>query len=56
MENNKRPTKKVFDLVCGMEIDSEDIKHIAQHKDEAYHSCSDHCQEQFTANPANYAD
>lgn len=50
----KPKNKGHIDPVCGMEASSDLFK--ANHKSNSYYFCSDHCREQFVANPDNYAD
>lgn len=42
------------DLVCGMEASGDLFK--AEYQGKSYYFCSEHCQKQFEANPADYAD
>ncbi len=50
----KPKNKGYTDPVCGMEASGDLFK--ANHKGKSYYFCSDHCREQFVANPDNYAD
>lgn len=50
----KPKNKGHIDPVCGMEASGDLFK--AEYKGKSYYFCSDHCQEQFVANPDNYAD
>lgn len=43
-----------IDPVCGMAVSDESIK--ADYQGKSYYFCSDHCREQFIANPGNYVD
>ena len=45
---------KRTDPVCGMESSGDLFK--AEDQGKSYYFCSDHCQDQFTANPANHVD
>ena len=42
------------DPVCGMEASGDLFK--ADYQGKSYYFCSDHCKEQFIANPADFAD
>jgi Cu+-exporting ATPase len=43
-----------FDLVCGMEIDADNIKASAEYKGKIYYFCAIHCKNHFTADPVKY--
>ena len=43
-----------IDLVCGMELDADNIKASADYKDKTYHFCAIHCKNHFTADPVKY--
>jgi Cu+-exporting ATPase len=47
------PTE-VLDPVCGMTISPEDAVGHVDHKGETYYFCSEHCLEQFKANPERF--
>ncbi len=42
------------DPVCGMKVDTSQIRGKAQHAGESYFFCSPACMHKFTANPAKY--
>lgn len=44
----------VKDLVCSMEIDTEQAKGVAEFAGEKYFFCSESCEKQFRKNPAHY--
>ncbi len=54
MEDNKHPTRKVFDLVCRMELDIESVRHSFEHNRIEYYFCSDNCKEHFVEDPEKY--
>ncbi len=44
-----------FDVVCGMELTPEKIKHTIEHTDgTAYHFCSKSCKDHFVNDPQKY--
>ncbi len=45
----------VTDPVCGMSIDPTTAAAHADHQDQTYHFCSQHCHDTFAANPDQYA-
>ncbi|MDP2933030.1 MAG: YHS domain-containing protein [bacterium] len=49
----KPKTESRYDPVCGMKATSDLI--ASSHQGRAYYFCSDHCKEQFEANPVNFA-
>lgn len=54
MENNKHPTRKVFDVVCGMELDIENVRHSFEHAGIEYYFCSETCKGHFVDDPEKY--
>ena len=54
MENNKHPTRKVFDVVCGMDLDIENVRHSFEHGGIEYYFCSDSCKARFIEEPEKY--
>ena len=46
--------EKKFDLVCGMEVDIAEAKHMSEYKGETYYFCSAGCKEHFDKNPEQY--
>lgn len=44
-----------FDVVCGMELTADKIKHFVEHTDgNAYHFCSKSCKNHFVNDPQKY--
>ena len=43
-----------FDVVCGMELTPDKIKHTVEHKDGIYHFCSKSCKDHFVNDPQKY--
>lgn len=54
MENSEHPSRKVFDVVCGMELDMENVRHSFEHEGREYYFCSDKCKERFVEDPDTY--
>ena len=54
MENNKHPSRKVFDPVCGMELDIENVRHSFENEGTEYYFCSEKCKTEFIADPEKY--
>ncbi|MEK7635469.1 MAG: YHS domain-containing protein [Patescibacteria group bacterium] len=54
MENKEHPTRKVFDVVCGMELDIENVRHSFEYNGIEYYFCSDNCKEHFVEDPEKY--
>lgn len=48
----KPKSHKHIDPVCGMEASSDLFK--AEYKGSTYYFCSNHCKEEFIANPSDY--
>lgn len=53
MRSNK--SKKVFDLVCGMELYLKDAKYKVKHNGGYYYFCAKFCQKHFKNDPEKYA-
>lgn len=50
-----KESQTFFDVVCGMELTPEKIKHTAEHTDgTAYHFCSKSCKDHFASDPEKY--
>ncbi|MBI2052463.1 MAG: YHS domain-containing protein [Candidatus Sungbacteria bacterium] len=49
----KPKNNRYTDPVCGMETSGDLFK--IEYQGKSYYFCSDHCKNQFTANPDNYA-
>lgn len=45
---------KVKDLVCGMTVDTRDVKHTHVHDGKTYYFCNAGCLESFKKEPAKY--
>jgi YHS domain-containing protein len=43
------------DVVCGMEVDPEEVTEMTEYKDRTYYFCSKECKDQFEADPKKYA-
>jgi Cu+-exporting ATPase len=43
------------DVVCGMEIDPEDVTDRTEYQGRTYYFCSRECKEKFDADPKKYA-
>lgn len=43
-----------IDLVCGMEIDTKDVKFTADYKGDVYYFCAVHCKNHFVLDPVKY--
>jgi P-type Cu+ transporter len=54
MENSEHPSRKVFDVVCGMELDIENVRHSFEHDGIEYYFCSDNCKSRFVDSPDTY--
>ncbi len=50
-----KKTEKVFDLVCGMELNPENAKLHTEYKGEVYYFCSMTCKNHFVGDPEKYA-
>lgn len=42
------------DPVCGMAVNPQSGKHVAEHDGHTYHFCSESCRERFVADPDAY--
>ncbi|CAN5384494.1 YHS domain-containing protein [soil metagenome] len=54
MENNKHPSRKVFDLVCSMELDMQNVRHSSEYNGKEYYFCSETCKDHFVNDPEKY--
>lgn len=43
-----------FDVVCGMDIITEKVKHQSEFRGNSYHFCSHACQKHFDDYPERY--
>ncbi len=48
--------KAVIDLVCGMELEGEQIKAQSEYKGKKYYFCADNCKKHFDGDPEKYAE
>ena len=46
--------EKVFDLVCGMELDPDRVEHNLEYRGQIYYFCSKNCKNNFEQNPEKY--
>lgn len=54
MHEAKEP-QTFFDVVCGMELTVDKIKHTVEHTNgTAYHFCSKSCKDHFVGDPQKY--
>lgn len=54
MHEVKEP-QTFFDVVCGMELTPDKIKHTVDHTNgTAYHFCSKSCKDHFVSDPQKY--
>ena len=53
-ENHNENQRKVFDLVCGMELNMSDVTHAFEHEGKEYYFCSDTCKGHFVSDPDMY--
>ena len=44
----------VFDVVCGMELEKQQVRHLAHYRNDTYYFCSIHCKQHFEATPSRY--
>ena len=54
MENKNTKTRKVFDLVCGMELNMGDVRFAFEHEGKEYYFCSEVCKGHFVDDPDKY--
>ena len=54
VEEPARPTSRVRDVVCGMEIDPRVASYESHYKDQAYKFCSLMCQKSFEKSPERF--
>lgn len=52
--DNKETGKMAIDVVCGMEIDRSEARHVVKHKNEDYFFCSTNCRDHFVVDPEKY--
>lgn len=54
VKNQNENPRKVFDLVCGMELDISDVTHAFEHEGKEYYFCSETCKGHFVSDPDMY--
>lgn len=54
MKNKKYSSRKVFDVVCGMELDIQNVRLSFEHEGIEYYFCSDNCKDHFVDDPGKY--
>lgn len=54
MEENNHPIRTVFDIVCGMELNLENVRNAYEHEGIEYYFCSKTCKEHFVDAPDRY--
>lgn len=53
-DDKQHPSRKVFDPVCGMELDIENVRHSFEYEGTEYYFCSEKCKIEFIADPEKY--
>lgn len=53
-EDQKKGSWKTFDLVCGMELSMENVRHAFEHNGKEYYFCSKTCKSHFVDDPDKY--
>jgi YHS domain-containing protein len=54
LENQDGKPRKVFDLVCGMELNMSDVTNAFEHEGKEYYFCSETCKGHFVSDPDMY--
>lgn len=54
INNHNDTMNKKIDVVCGMEVNSEETKHTSEYKGETYYFCSVSCKDHFVNDPEKY--
>lgn len=54
IENQDEKPRKVFDLVCGMELNMSDVTNAFEHEGKEYYFCSETCKGHFVSDPDMY--
>ncbi|OGI95813.1 hypothetical protein A3I84_00975 [Candidatus Nomurabacteria bacterium RIFCSPLOWO2_02_FULL_36_8] len=53
-KNQEKKPRKVFDVVCGMELGIETVRHAFEHEGKEYYFCSEICKGHFVSDPDQY--
>ena len=53
-KNQDEKPRKVFDLVCGMELNMSDVTYAFEHEGKEYYFCSGTCKGHFVSDPDMY--
>lgn len=53
-ENQDGKPRKVFDLVCNMELNIGDVRHAFEYNGKEYYFCSETCKSNFMNDPEKY--
>ncbi len=56
MENKEHPTRIVSDIVCGMELNMENVRNAFEYNGVEYYFCSDKCEGRFVEDPASFVE
>ena len=56
IEDQDGKSRKVFDLVCGMEMGIETVRYAFEHEGKEYYFCSETCKSNFISDPEKYVD
>ena len=54
IEDQDGKARKVFDLVCGMEMGIETVRYAFEHEGKEYYFCSETCKGRFVSDPDMY--
>lgn len=54
LKNQDEKPRKVFDLVCGMELNMGDVRYAFEHEGKEYYFCSETCKGHFVSDPDQY--
>ncbi len=54
MNSNTHPVKMVTDVVCGMELNLEEVRYAYEHGGTEYYFCSETCKDHFVDDPEAY--
>lgn len=53
-DDKQHPSRKVFDPVCSMELDIENVRHSFEYEGTEYYFCSEKCKTEFIGDPEKY--
>lgn len=53
-KDQKKELWKTFDLVCGMELNMENVRHAFEYDGKEYYFCSKTCKSHFVDDPDKY--